>query len=69
MLVLIQVDPSKVGSGKCPNCGGTEYNERHGWLECQGCFDFAIDKNGYERIKLDWYINHVQHSRNSSSSV
>jgi len=50
-LVRAEVAPSEQGgSGKCPVCQGTEFIDRDGWIECDGCYDYAVLKSDYERF-------------------
>lgn len=47
MLVIAEVSINP-GGGSCPECGSTDFFERHGWLECD-C-GFAYLKSDVERI-------------------
>ena len=39
------------GDGTCPLCGAHTVSEYHGWMECDGCHDYAIEASQWRRIQ------------------
>jgi hypothetical protein len=36
--------------GRCPLCKGTQFRRSAGWVECDTCWDFAIDEERYDEM-------------------
>ena len=52
MLVIAEFSKCAKGqSGRCPECGATEFHEYAGWVECD-C-GFAINKSDYDKRGTD----------------
>ena len=51
MLVIAEFSRSPpTRTGRCPLCQGTQFKRRHGWVECDTCWDFAIDEKRYDEM-------------------
>ena len=50
MLVIMEVSELADGAEtQCPDCGGKQFTENNGWIECDNC-SFAVDKKSYEKF-------------------
>jgi len=59
-LVLISIDPSKIGARMvCPECGNDEFIKDQwsvGWTNCSKCLSFAMLNNHLDEIEKQWTI-------------